>query len=65
MLEDRLDSLVVATEQNHVLIERFDPANKLDAVHKKNGNGGVFFAQGVQEHILKVLTFVHSYCVLG
>lgn len=42
------------------MVEGFNAANQLDAVHQKDGDRGVFFSQGVKKYILKVLSFVHN-----
>lgn len=60
MFENGLHGLVVAPQQDHVLVEGFNAANQLDAVYQKDGDRGVFFSQGVKKYILKVLSFVHN-----
>lgn len=61
MLENGLDGLVVAFQEHHVLVERFDASDQLDAIHQKDRNRGMFLAQGVQENILQIETFGHGY----
>src|ERR1700744_966102 len=39
-------------EQNDILVERFDVALQLDAIHKVDRHGHMFFAQCVQERVL-------------
>ena len=46
------------TQQNHILIERFDLALKFDAVDKVNRDGHMLPAQSIEERVLQELTFV-------
>jgi hypothetical protein len=64
VLENGLHGLIITSQQNHVLIKGFNAADQFDAVHQEDGDGSVFFAQGVQEYILKILSFVHNYLSL-
>ena len=56
MLVDHLSHSV--SQQNHILIERFDLALKLDAVDKVNRDGHVLPAQSIEKRVLQELTFV-------
>ena len=46
------------SQQNHILIERFNLALKLDAVDKVNRDGYVLPAQSIEKRVLQELTFV-------
>ena len=61
MLENGLHGLVVAAQQHHILVERFDLADQLDAVDQKHRAMYMFFAQGVEEYVLKILALAHVY----
>ena len=56
MLVDHLGHSVA--KQNHVLIERFDLALQFDPVDEINRNRNVLSTQGIEERVLKKLTFV-------
>ena len=45
-------------QQHDILIERFDLALQLDAVHKINGHRYMLAAQRVQKRVLEKLAFV-------
>src|SRR5688500_19450357 len=40
-------------QQHHVLVERFDLALQLDAVHQVDGNRDVLLAQGVEKWVFR------------
>ena len=50
-------------EEHDVLVERFDLALQLDAVHQVDRDRDMFLAQGVEERVLEQLPLVaHCYC---
>jgi hypothetical protein len=56
MLVDHLSHCI--SQQNHILIERFDLPLQLDAIDEINRHRHVLFAKRIQEGVLQKLTFV-------
>ena len=46
------------SKQDHVLVERFDLALKLDAVDQINRNRNMLATQGVEKWVLQKLAFI-------
>lgn len=63
VLENRLHRLVVAAQQDHVLVKRFDLADQFDAIDQKHRAVHMFLAQGVEKNVLKILALAHVYFV--
>src|SRR5512139_3030214 len=57
VLEDHLRGLVLAFEQHHELVERFDPTHQLDAVDEEYRYRNPLLAQGVEENVLQLIMF--------
>jgi len=64
MLIDQLH-MAIAPKQNGKVIKPGDNALQLDPRHQKDGDGYFLFADRVQKHVLKILTFVagHTGCL--
>ena len=58
MLIDQL-GMAVATKKHAEVVKPGDDALKFHAVNEEHGQGGFGFADGVEEHVLKVLLVAH------